>query len=67
MASDGLFAKDQIVIDDNFKTSLAGGDQLDGLDDVGVVLEQFVRQTDGAWRVVSLHAVFDAHIHFLHG
>ena len=66
VATDGLLAEDQFIIHDHFKSPLARGNQGQGLDGVGVVLEQFVRQTDGAGRVVSLHAVFDTHLHFVH-
>ena len=66
VATDGLLAEDQFIIHDHFKSPLARGNQGQGLDGVGVILEQFVRQTDGAGRVVSLHAVFDTHLHFVH-
>ena len=66
VATDGLLAEDQFIVHDHFKPPLARGNQGQRLNGVGIVLEQFVRQTDGAGRVVSLHAVFDTHLHFVH-
>jgi len=57
----GLFFRiDQSPINNDFEDAAAGRNQLDiG----GEALMQFGRQTDGAWPVVSLRAVFDGDFH----
>ena len=67
VAFGGFFAVDQGVADGDFKSSAAGGDQGQADDGLGEMVEQLCRQTDGAWGVVSHHAVFDTDRNLLHG
>lgn len=66
MASQRLFAKDQGVVRLYFKASTAGWAQGEAGNLVYKFFEQFVRQTGGAWCVVSLHTKFDAKRIFVH-
>ena len=60
MAVGRLLAIDQIIANDYFETPAPGGDQRQCFDSGRESLQQLFRQTDGAGRVVSHHAVFDA-------
>lgn len=66
MASGGFLAVDQLVVNHYLEPAPAGGKQEYALDHRGVEVQQFFRQTDGAWGVVSHHAEFDADLILLH-
>lgn len=66
MPAQRLFAKDQGVIHPDFKAPTAGWEQRKAAHQVYKFFEQFVRQTGGAWCVVSLDAKFDAECNFVH-
>ena len=66
MTALSFLAVDEFLAGYHLKTPAAGGDQLQAGNGRCVELEQLVRQTDGAWGVVSHHAVFDREIVFLH-
>lgn len=66
MATAGLFAVDQSVIDLDFEAPAAGGDEGQGCDRSREEGDQFFRQTGGARRVISLCAEFDADMHLSH-
>ena len=66
MAAFRLLAVDEFLAGHHLEAPAAGGYQLQAGNGWRVELEQLVRQTDGAWGVVSHHAVFDREIVFLH-
>ena len=66
MPAQRLFAKDQGGIHPDFKAPTAGWEQRKAAHLVYKFFEQFVRQTGGAWCVVSLDAEFDAECDFVH-
>ncbi len=55
----GLLRVDQILINLDLEGATSGCYHHQFVDDVLIVFEQFVRQTDGAWFIVSRHAVFN--------
>jgi phage repressor protein C with HTH and peptisase S24 domain len=66
VAAEGLFAEDQGVAGLDLKAAAARGQQGQALDVGQYFGKQLVRQTGGAWGVVSLHAKFDADGIFAH-
>ena len=66
MTTGGLFAINQVVIHDHFEFATAGWQHGQGFDVKSELVQQFVRQTDGAWCVVSLYAIFDTDRMLLH-
>lgn len=62
-----LFTVDQFAIHFDLKPTTAGGDEDDLLDSGGEIVQEFVRQTDGAGAIVSHLAVFDADCVLSHG
>jgi hypothetical protein len=66
VATERQLAKDQRITDGDFKPSAGRWDQGDRFNLVAELAEEFVRQTDGARGVFSLHAVLDAHFYFVH-
>ena len=59
MAVQGGLGEDQVAVQRHLEAALARALQLDGVDDVGPSVEQFVRQTDGLGDVVSGDAELD--------
>jgi hypothetical protein len=66
MATQGKFAKDQGVIDLDLKATARGGQQGQRIDIRAKLGQELVRQTDGARGVVSLRAIFNTQLHFVH-
>jgi hypothetical protein len=57
------FGIDQIPIDGQLEAAALAGDQSQPLDSLFERGEDFARQTDGIWLVVSHRAVFKLHLH----
>src|SRR4051794_9434904 len=53
------FGEDQVTVEDHLEAALRRRQQVDRLDDRRPSGEQFVRQTDGPWHVISGDAEFD--------
>lgn len=62
----GFLAVDEGIVGGHLKPSATGREQCEALDEGREIFEDFGRRTDGAGRVVSLYAVFDAHRILLH-
>jgi hypothetical protein len=65
MATEREFAKDQVVVDGDLKAPAARRQQGQRFNVGSEFGEQLVRQTDGAWSVVSLGAIFNGDVDFL--
>ena len=61
-----MLAVNQIAINDDLECTTPRGNERQIFDGLRVVVEQFFRQTDGAWGVVSSRAVFDTDLEFVH-
>jgi hypothetical protein len=57
------FGMEQFAINLDLERAAAGRDESEGFDPI-TEIENFCRQTDGLWRVVSDHAVFNRHFGF---
>lgn len=62
----GFLAVNHCVARQHFKAPAAGRDERNLLDDRYKILQYLGRRTDGSRCVVSLGAVFDAHLILLH-
>jgi hypothetical protein len=57
--SQRLLREDELTVQRDLEASVGGRDELNGLDDRCPPTQKFVRQTDGAWHVVSRNAEVD--------
>ena len=61
MTSDCFLAENQLLADGYLKAPASRWDQRKCLDAIWIRPQQFLRQTDGEWRVVSQYAIFDTY------
>ncbi len=66
VTSEPFFTEDEFIIDDDLKTAASRRQHGKRFNIIAKLVEQFCRQTGGAWRVVSLYAIFDTEAMLIH-